>query len=160
MEIQITQVLTHIVAFLIAVWLLKKYAWGPLLGMLEERRNRIAGELDHAASERQEAEGLKGEYEDRLRDIDSQARVRIQQAVTDGQRIAGEIKEKAREDAREMIDKGKQELELVKKAAEVELQQDMVNVALGAAEKVIHERLDEKKHRQLIDEYIRGLERA
>ena len=133
MEVQISQVITHIIAFLITVYLLKRYAWGPLLGILEERRKKIAGELEKVAADRRSAQNLKDEYGAQLKEIDAQARTRIQEAVHEGERIAAEIKEKARDEAREMIDKGKNELDLARKAASKELQEDMVTLALGAA---------------------------
>ena len=45
MNLEWQQILTHLLGFVIAVWLLKKYAWGPLLSIMEERRNKIVDEF-------------------------------------------------------------------------------------------------------------------
>ena len=52
--IDIRQVLTQILGFLLMVWILRRYAWGPLIGMLEARREKIAG--DFKAADRAKAE--------------------------------------------------------------------------------------------------------
>ena len=52
--IDIRQVITQILGFLLMVWILRRYAWGPLMGMLEARREKIAGEF-------KEADRLRGE---------------------------------------------------------------------------------------------------
>lgn len=160
MDFQIAQVITHIIAFLLTVFLLKKYAWGPLIGMLEKRREKISGELEQIANDRRAAEELKREYDTMLKQVDAQARARIQEAVHDGERIAAEIKDKARGEARAMIEKGKDELVLARKTAEKTLQEDMVNMALAAAEKVVNERLDQEKHKELVRNFIAEVEGA
>jgi F-type H+-transporting ATPase subunit b len=74
MDIRIDILITQIIGFLIVLWVLKRYAWGPILGMLEERRARIANEVQTSERLRQEAEKLKGEYENQLKTIEAQAR--------------------------------------------------------------------------------------
>ena len=74
-------VLTQILGFLVLVWALRKWAFAPLLGMLEARRQAIAGRF--AAAERANAEAgeLKARHELELRGIEAHARQRIQQAA-------------------------------------------------------------------------------
>ena len=57
MEFELQQVLTHTVGFLITVWVLKRFAWGPLLGMMEERRNKIVGEFQKIEEEKEKVQG-------------------------------------------------------------------------------------------------------
>ena len=80
--IDVRQVITQILGFLIMVWVLRKYAWGPLLGMLEARRQKIAGEFQAADRLKAEAVELKNRYELELRSIEGHARQRLQEAVT------------------------------------------------------------------------------
>src|SRR3990172_13171040 len=96
MNVDIQQILTHIVGFLIALWILRRFAWGPLLGVLEERRRKIKSDFDAAADKRREAEDTAARYAAQLKDIEAEARQKIQEAITDGRRMAGEIREEAR----------------------------------------------------------------
>ena len=73
----ITNLLTTVVGFLLFVWVLAKFAWGPVLGLLDDRRNKIEG--DYAAAEKNltEAEQLKGEFELKLTDIKAIEREKV-----------------------------------------------------------------------------------
>ena len=68
------QLITHVIGFLIALAILKRYAWGPILGMIEERQKTIRTEMDEASKARQDMEGLRDDLEKRLREIDAEGR--------------------------------------------------------------------------------------
>lgn len=148
------EVATHAVAFTAAVLILRKVAWKPILGLLEERRQKIASEFLAIDREKDANNKLKSEYEAQLRGIDQQARVKLQEAVGEGQKVAAEIKENARKESRDILSRARDEIELEKDKAEVALKEDMVRMATAAAEKVIRAKLDEANHRRLIAEAI------
>jgi len=150
----ITNLLTTAVGFLLFVWVLAKFAWGPILDTLDNRREKI--EKDYAAAEKNlsEAEELKGEFELKLADIKVIERERVQEAVKRGEGLADGIVTKARHNADETRHKVEQDLELEAHKAQLELRDSVVAMAIGAAEKVIGERLDDDVHRRLISEYI------
>jgi F-type H+-transporting ATPase subunit b len=158
LKIEIPQIITHAIGFLIALWILKKFAWKPLLRLLEERREKIKTSFDEIDQKQEEADKLNEEYQQKLRDIDAEARKRLTAAVNEGEKIAGRIKEDAREEAKQMISKAKDELERDVAKARVALKEDMVAMALTATEKIIHERLDDAKHRELVGRFIDDLE--
>src|SRR6267142_6889805 len=101
--IDVRQVATQILGFLLLLWGLRKWAWGPVLGLLEARRQKIAGAFDEAERRKAEALELKAKYEQDLRGIEAQARQRIQQAVTEAQKVAAEIKSQAQSDAQQRL---------------------------------------------------------
>jgi len=154
----VTQVLTTVVGFLLLVWVMAKFAWGPILDQLDKRRDKI--ERDYAAAEEQlgEAESLKADFAVKLGEIKTLERERIQEAVKKGEGIAGGIVAEARQQAEVAKAKGRQDLEIEAQKAQVELRDTVVALAIGAAEKLIHERLDDQKHRQLIEQYIDHIE--
>jgi len=153
----ITNLLTTAVGFILFVLVLAKYAWGPILDTLDNRREKI--EKDYAAAEKNlaEAEELKGEFELKLADIKVIERERVQEAVKRGEGLADGIVEKARKGAEETRHKVEQDLELEAHKAQLELRDSVVAMAIGAAEKVIGERLDDAMHRKLISDYIDNL---
>jgi len=148
------EVVTHAVAFTGAVLVLRKYAWKPILGLLDERREKIVKEFDEIDHGKGENAKLKSEYEQQLRTIDAQARVKLKEGVEEGQKVAAQLKDSARDESRGMVQRAREEAELEKAKAEVALKEDMVRMALAAAEKVVRERLDEATHRRLISETI------
>ncbi|MCP4704278.1 MAG: F0F1 ATP synthase subunit B [candidate division Zixibacteria bacterium] len=154
------QLLTHTLGFLITLWVLKKFAWGPILGLLEERRQKIADEFANIDSEKEATETLKTEYENKLKNIEAERRQKIAEAANEANKLASDIKISAQEEARGIVNRTTEQLERDVASAKVQLKEDMVNITLNAAEKILHEKLDEAKERQLISGFIDGIEKA
>jgi F-type H+-transporting ATPase subunit b len=152
--IDIPQVLTQIVGFLILVWGMKKFAWGPVLATLEARRARIAAEF--AAAERAQAEAgeLKSRYEAELRGIDAQARQRIQEAVAEGQKAAGEIKAHAHQEAHRQLERAQDDIAREREKAKELLKQQVVALSMRTAEKILRTKLDDPGQRKLVGEFV------
>lgn len=158
MKPEIPQILTQIVGFLIALWILSRYAWKPLLGVLDERRQKIADEFAGIENKKAEAEKLLANYEERLRKIEEEARARLNEAVAEGQKVAAHIKADAQEDARKIVARAKSELERDVAAARAQLKQDMVAMTLSAAERLLHEKLDAGAHQKMINRFLDEVE--
>jgi len=150
----VPQLLTTVAGFVILIWILRKFAWGPILDLIDQRREKIARDYRAAEHELQEAATLKGDFETKLSEIKVIERERVQEAVKRGEDLAGGIVAKARTEVEQTKAKGVQDLEIEAQKAQVELRDTVVALAIGAAEKLIGERLDEQKHRQLIQRYI------
>jgi F-type H+-transporting ATPase subunit b len=160
MNIDIAQLITHIIGFLVTVWLLKKFAWKPLLGMLEERRQKIVGEFQKIEDGHNEVAQLKADYEGKLKNIETERRQKITEAVNQANKMASDIKITAQEEARGIITRTTEQLERDVAKAKVQLKEDMVNITLKAAEKILREKLDDKKDRELIGRFIDNVEKA
>lgn len=158
MDLNWSVLITQMIGFLIVLWILKRYAWGPVLGMLEERRRRIAKEVHASERLRQEAEALKAEYENQLKTIEAEARARIQTAVAEAQKVAEEVRADAHRDARAITEKAKANLELEYRKARVELKGEMVAMALGAAERLLREKMDAEEHRRAVERFLTELQ--
>lgn len=154
---KIPQLITQVIGFLIFVWILRKYAWGPILDMLDERRGKIDGDYEAAEKNLADAEELRGEFELKLADIKVIEREKVQESVKRGEEMADGIVAKARSQADDARAKAEQDIELESHKAQLELRDSVVAMALGAAEKVIGEKLDGDLHRKLIQEYIDNL---
>lgn len=153
----IALLLTNIVAFLIFFWVLRKYAWGPLLAMLDTRREKISSDFAAAEKELKDAEALRASFDAKIAEIKSLEREKMQEAVKQGEAIAGELEASARDKAGQFLEKAESELEREVRTARLELRKKTVDMAIAAAEKIIQERLDDQKHRQLVEEFITRL---
>ena len=158
MDLDLRQILTQIVAFLIMMWVLKRYGWKPLLGILDERRERIEAEFNLIASEEAHVNLLKEEYEGKLASIDAEARMRIQAAINEGRKIAREIQEEAQESARAIVNKAKQDIATEIDNARNQLKNDMVDVVVAATEKILQQKLDKTTHAKLIADFVDQVE--
>jgi len=152
--IDIKQVATQILGFLLLLWGLRKWAWGPVLGMLEARRQKIVGAFDEAERRRNEALELKAKYEQDLRGIEAQARQRIQQAVSEGQKVAAEIKVQAQAEAQARLTRAEDEIVREREKAKELLKQHIIGLAVRTAEKILRQNLDDKAQRKLASEFI------
>lgn len=154
---KIPQLLTQAAGFIILVLILKKFAWGPILDMLDQRRDKIDGDYKAAEKNLTEAEQLKGDFESKLTDIKVIEREKVQEAVKRGEGLAEGIVSKARTQAEDAKSKADQDIEIEAHKAQLELRDSVVSMAIGAAEKVIDERLDDDLHRKLITDYINNI---
>src|SRR2546425_12410259 len=103
--INVPQLITQILGFLVMLWLLGRFAWKPLLQSLEDRRQKIAGDIGAAEKARADMESLKADFETRIREIESTARGRIAEAAREGEKLASQIVEEGRARAREQFEK-------------------------------------------------------
>lgn len=150
--------LTHLVAFLVFIWLLNKFAVKPVLRLLDERRDRIANQFDQIAASEKRVAALREEYEQKIQDINEEARKRVAEEVNKGKRTADEIAEKARAEASDIVDKAKANIQVQVDKARTELKEEIVNMAISAAERLLREQLDEQKHRELVGSFIQEME--
>ena len=129
-----------------------------MLGLLDERRMKIKEEFDSIEAHKQENAQLLSRYEQKLKDIDTEARKRLQEAVAEGQKIASEIREQAKEDQKREVAKARQKIQAEIAAARTQLRDDMVNMAIEAASMAVAETIDDNRHRKLISDFIGNLE--
>ncbi|MBC8426404.1 F0F1 ATP synthase subunit B [bacterium] len=154
MDLNIPVVLTNIAGFVIVVWILAKFAWGPILDMLDARRDKIAGDFAEAEQARGDAESLRGDFESKLGEIKAIEREKVQEAVARGEEIADRLKGEAQAKAETTLDKARQDIDVETQKAQLSLRDDVVNLALTSAEKLVNQKLDDETHRRLIREYI------
>ncbi len=152
--IQPALLVTQALGFLLVLWILGKFAWPKVLGFIEERQHKIRTDLQHAEFEREEAGRMKVELDKELRGIEAKARLRIQEAVVEGQRVAGEVKAAAQKEATQRLQRVTEEIARERAKAAVALKEDLVSMAITASEKILHEKLDAKTERRLVEEFI------
>lgn len=160
MSIEWQQLLTHTFGFLIALWILKKFAWGPLLGLMEERRAKIAGEFEEIETQKAEVAQVTADYEAKMKEIENERRSKMVEAVKEGKQMAADIKAEAMNEVRALHEKAKVDLQRDVAAAKVQLRDEMISITMLAAEKVVREKMDDNRHRDLIGRYIDELGRA
>ena len=158
MQINFNQLITNILGFLLLFWGLKRFAWGPILAYMDERRQRIVTDFDKIKAGEAENAELRADLDRQLRDVDATARQKIEEATAEGTRLAAEIKDEAREEARKLLDKANADIEHERAKARVALRNDIVGMAVMGAEKILKEKLDGGGQEQLVNRFIDELE--
>lgn len=139
------------------VFLLGKFAWGPILAALEARESTIQSALDQAAERNDEAAKLLEEHRLHLADARRQAGEVMADAKAAGDRVRKEIEEKARVEAQGIVERARHEIERERDAALATLRKESVDLALAAASRLLSENLDQAKDRDLVERYLEGM---
>jgi F-type H+-transporting ATPase subunit b len=156
----IQQIVSQAVGFLLLLWVLRRFAWGPLLGALESRRARIEEELRRIEQGKAELTKLQADYGARLAKIEEEARTKIQEAIIEGKRIASEIQEQARAQGYAIVNKSKETVELELAKANVTLRDHVAAMTMEATEQILRRKLDEHTDRQLVEMVLNDLEQG
>ena len=158
MSLSLQEILTQALGFLLLLFVMKRVFWKPLLAILEGRRSRIEEAFQKIDSSKKEIEGLRATYETRLEKIEQEAHAKLQSAIDEGRRIAREMQEKAREEAKDALTRSKENLGLEVVKARIELRKEIAELTLLATEKLLREKMSDEKHREKILEMIEELE--
>ncbi len=131
--------------------------FNPVRDVLERRRQKIAGELQSAADDRQAAADMKAEYEAKLSEISKEADAILEEARRKGKAREAEIIEEARAEADRIIARGNREVELERKKAMDEMKQEIVSIASLMAGKVVAASIDTTVQDSLIEETLKEM---
>lgn len=136
------------------VFILGRYAWGPILAALDAREKGIQDALDQAAARNDEAVERLSELKEQLADARRQANELIAEGKVAGEHVRKEIEEKARAEAQAIIERARVEIQRERDAAIQTLRKEAVELALAAASRLMKENLDQEKDRKLVEGYL------
>ena len=149
--------LTQSVGLAILVFVLAKFAFGPISKTLEARQGKIRGDLDDAAARRDEMVRLQKEYEERLAKIEDEARDKIQAAVKEAQAARDEIITKAREESTRIVQRGQEDIDSERAKAMVEMRNQIAEMAIAAATQAVRGNMNSQNHSALIEQAISSI---
>lgn len=148
-------IIIQLVLFLVLLWLLKKFAWGPLMGIMQERENHIAGEIDAAEKSRTEASEYLEEQRELLKEARQEALTLIESAKKQGDDQRSQIILEARQESERLKESAKREIETQKDQAMAALREQVASLSVMIASKVIEKELSVEDQEQLINDYIK-----
>lgn len=143
-----------LVIFGITLFILRRYVFGPVSEAIEKRRAGIAASIDEAEKSRNEAESLLEDYRVRLAEARREADSLREQGRKDGERQGAELLTEAQRQRERVLTDAQGQIDSQTRQAASGLRDDVVALALAAAEKVSRQTLGEAEHRRLIEEAI------
>lgn len=149
-----------ILTFLVAMLILRRYAWKPLLGALAAREEKIRSQLEQAEHAQAEAQRLLEEHRQALAAAEEQSQRIIREGRSLADQMKADILEKANTSARTMIDQAKGEIQREKDSALEHLRAEVADLAILAAGKILDANLDTPKQRKLVDAVIQDINRG
>ncbi|WP_017756600.1 F0F1 ATP synthase subunit B [Calidifontibacillus oryziterrae] len=153
--INIGDILYQLAAFIILMLLLRKYAFGPLMGIMKQREEHIANEINAAEKSRKEAEKFVREQTEALKTARQDAHDLIENAKKLGEQQQKDIIEAAKTEANRIKESAVKEIQQEKEQAITALREQVASLSVLIASKVIEKELSEQDQQKLIDEYIK-----
>ncbi|TWT03530.1 F0F1 ATP synthase subunit B [Planomicrobium sp. CPCC 101079] len=147
-------ILATLVVFIALMLLLKKFAWGPLMGIMQEREDLIAGEIETAEKSRQESQKLLEEQRNLLKEARTQAQQIVENAKKQGEVSREDIIASARAEAGRIKESAVQEIANEREQALSAVREEVVALSMLAASRVLGKEISEEDNRQLINETI------
>jgi F-type H+-transporting ATPase subunit b len=147
-----------IVAFLATLFVLKKFAFGPIQQTIDERRERIRRSIEEAENARNEARRLLEEH----RALIGQARGQAEEILSEARKVADaqrqRVKEETETDRQRRLEETKRQIEAETQRALQQIRAEVAELTLIATAKVTGKVLDDADHRRLIEDAIKGLD--
>jgi F-type H+-transporting ATPase subunit b len=152
--IQLQQLLTQIIAFLIMLWILKRWAWKPLLAILEARRERIKSQFAEIERQKVELQKTADEYENKLYRLDEASKQVLNEAQKKGKEHARELMLEAQGQARGIINKALLDAEREALKVKESLKNSMADEAVSMTEKLIRKKFSPEEQKSLAKELL------
>ncbi|MGI6262829.1 MAG: F0F1 ATP synthase subunit B [Succiniclasticum sp.] len=140
----------QILNFLILLFILGKFAYKPLMKVLDERRARVANDLETAEKTRVEAEALKEQYSKQLAEARTEATAIIDKANKAGQKVHDDFVAQAQAEKDQMMATAKQNIADEKDQAMTEVRTQVIALATEIAAKVVDQKLNSAADQELV----------
>lgn len=147
--------LFQLVTFLILLVLVKKFAWGPAMSVLEKRQKHIENEILSAEKARQEAEQILAEQRAVLKQAREEAHAIVERAKKQSEIEAAEIIKGAEERSARMIEEAKNEINREKDKAVAALRDQVAGLSVLLASKIIEKEMSEQDQKETIDLFLK-----
>lgn len=156
MQLITDSVLTIIAVFVLFLFL-SRFLFNPARKMLESRSGKIAEDIESARRNKTDAEAMKAEYEEKLKNADKEVETILADARKRGLENESRIIAQAKEEAAAILERARTEAELEKQKAADEVKQEMIAIASAMASRVVAANIDTTIQNSLIDETLKEM---
>lgn len=145
------------ITFIVLLIVLRKFAWGPIVGMLDERERSIRDALEQAKKERLEAERLLADQKEVLARAQREASDLAKRSAADMETLRADLTARARKEADDLVAGARKQIEEEKAKAMTEIRAVAADLAVEGARRLIQLNIDDQKQRALVEEYLSQL---
>jgi F-type H+-transporting ATPase subunit b len=154
MYMSLPTMIAEILSFVIFVLLLQRLAFPPIANILEQRRRAVGQALADAQREREEAERLRQTLEEELAKARQEAKRILDQAMKQAGAETEEILARAKAEAEALVRSARDEVEAEKVEALRAMRDQVAELSVAIAEKILRREVDEREHHELIDRFL------
>lgn len=149
-----------ILTFLVLLFLLAKFAWKPLLGMLERRETTIRQSLANAEKAREEMSRLKEESEQIIRDARQEAQTIVSNGKATAEKMRTDLLAEAENKSAGIIKDAEKQIQAARDQAISDIKSEMVDISVQIAEKLIHRNLSRDDNQAIIEEALKKIRKS
>jgi F-type H+-transporting ATPase subunit b len=160
LSVDTTLLWATLVVFAIFAWILGKFAWGPLLKIVDDREKTIREQVDSAQAAAAEAKDLLAQHQEILKGAGREREEILQKTLKEAELVRGELVTKARADAEQVLARAREQMGREKDQAIADLRAQVADIAVEAASRIVRSSLTEEAQRKLVDDYIKQLPAA
>lgn len=147
------------VTFVLVLLVLNKFAWKPIIKALDDRAERIHGDIERAEQLRREADSLFRQYQHQVEELKGEAQEMIASARRESESLKNEILEKARKEAEDIRSRSRKEIQLAMDSALEEIHRKTIDLAVEITKRVVAETFNPEDHRQQMERALESLTR-
>lgn len=146
--------LSQLVNFTVLLIILQQFLYKPVQNMLQQRQQRIRESMDYAERVKKEAARAEEDYAKKIEESRREAQAIVTQATQQAERAREDVLAKAREEAREIKNKALADVEYERKRVMADLRDQVADLAILAAGRVLGKELDATTHRQVVADFL------
>ncbi len=146
-----------IVLFGFFALILGKFAWGPLLGLIEERETKIKEAVESSEKANAEAKSLLEKHQQLLREAGREREEIVKKTRQEAEQLKADLSAKARAESDVIIQRAKEQIDREKAQAIREIRTQVADIAVEAASKIVTSSLTPEAQRKLVDDYVAAL---
>lgn len=155
---EVNELIWGAISFVLLFALLSKFVFPKMRVALEERTNKIEGNLERAQQEFDKAQALHKEYEQKLAEAQAESQRIIAQAHTNASQLEVQLRAKAEDEAQRIVERARDQVNAERQRAITELRGEVGSLAIDLASRVVGESLDRDRHLRLVDQYVAQLQ--
>jgi F-type H+-transporting ATPase subunit b len=147
-----------LVVFVLVVLVLGKFAWRPILSLLQQREDFIHQALTDAKRDREDAEARLQEMAAKLQGAQAEAMHILEEARRDAERLREDLKQKARSEADQMVRNAERQIQLDTTRALQQIRKEAVDISVAIATKIVQRNITREDNERLIDDTLKQME--
>lgn len=150
-------VFSSALGFTVLFLVLRKFAFGPVLQIIDDRRASIEAAFAEVDQARADVARMKSEYESNLARINAEAQAKLQEAVDQGKALAEQLKAEAESQREKLLAKTHEDIQREKDKALAELRNEAIDISFALATKALQGGLDKSMHDKLVTDFVKDL---
>jgi F-type H+-transporting ATPase subunit b len=149
-----------IITFSIVFFILKKFAWGPIIHALDERAEKIHGDIEKAEKLRSEAETVLQEYKAKIANAHDEAIAIVNEAKSDATVLKNKMIQDTNVEIQRIKDQSLRDIELARLKALQDIQQNVLDLSISIASKILEKQLKAEDHANFVNSELENLKKV